>query len=240
MLVVAATLFAVTSEQSEDAVAWIRRRGRAHADGRRGRDRRRGRAPRARFTARCCRGSRRCRECSTRSFATIPPLSSNEDRKADLHPGRDVRVSRRRRVAGEYGGTGLLRDLRRAHPERTRHHRVGSPVSTAGRRRQREHGAILLPRQRSGRPAHGRGPGPHRRADRDCRRRRRCSLQGPADRRHLGSSTCRRSSARPRKRSSSPSARGRSGDLGTRRQTRDPGHRPGDADDRRQDARRAA
>ena len=96
--------------------------------------------------------------------------------ETDLHPGRHLLVTRRPRVAGEYRGTGLLRNVRRAHCEGTRYHRVRSPVGTAGGCRQREHGAPLLPWQRSGRPAHGRGSGSLWRADRDCRRRRRCSI----------------------------------------------------------------
>ena len=56
--------------------------------------------------------------------------------ETDLHSRRHVRVTRRRRVAGEYSGAGLLRNLRRAHPARTRHHGVRSPVSTSSRRRQ--------------------------------------------------------------------------------------------------------
>ena len=66
------------------------------------------------------------------TLATIPPLSSNEDGKGISIPGVHVRVSRRWRAAGEHRGTGLLRYLRRAHPERPRHHRA----RTAARRRR--------------------------------------------------------------------------------------------------------
>ena len=175
------------------------------------------------------------------SFATIPPLSSNEDGKPFSIPGVDVRVSRRRRVAGEYGGPGLLRNLRRAHLEGPRHHRVRSPVSTTGRRRQREHGALLLPRPRPDRPAHGRRPGSHWRTDRDCRDRGRCSLSETCGLRHPGWSMCRHSSAKPKKRTSSPSAPQairRCGQQSAKRET--PGHRSRDSDNRRQNAGRPA
>ena len=116
------------------------------------------------------------------SFATIPPLSSNEDGKPISIPGvtfssPDDGVLQVNTVGPDFFETFGVRILK-GRGITASDHQSAPQVAVVSESMAR----YYFPGSRSGRPAHGCGPGAHGRADRDCRRRRRCPVQRPADR----------------------------------------------------------